>query len=128
MYSMLYLFGFHPHNQHHIQQLRRLQNRAVHMIFSLNKFDHVMEYFKQLQWLDLNQFIQFCLACVMFHQYHESKGILLQPPIQFRNLTSHYTRTQPYFANISRCCLSQTQQFFRHTVTSQQNSLPSDIE
>ena len=66
--------------------------------------------------------------CVMFHQYRESKGILLQPAIQFRNLTSHYTRTQPHFANISRCRLSQTQQFFRHTATSQWNSLPSDIK
>ena len=48
----------------------------------------------------------------MFHQYHQSKGILLQPPIQFGNLTSHYARTQPYFTNISRCpCLSQTSVF-----------------
>ena len=29
--------------QHYIQQLQRLQNRAVYMIFSLNKFDHAME-------------------------------------------------------------------------------------
>ena len=62
--------------QHHIQRLQRLQNREVCMIFSLNKFDHVMEYYKQLQWLNLNQLIQFCLACVMFHQFHKSKGIL----------------------------------------------------
>ena len=103
----------------------------VFIIFSLNKFDYVMEYYKQLQWLiqlQLNQLIQFCFASVMFHQYHESKGILLQPPIQFGNLTSHYTRTQRHFANISRCRLSQTQQFFRHTATSQWNSLPSDIK
>ena len=44
---------------------------AVCIIFSLNKFDYVMEYYKQLQWLNLNRLIQFCLARVMFYQYHE---------------------------------------------------------
>ena len=86
--------------QQHSQRLQRLQNRAVRLIFSLNKFDHVSNYYKQLQWLNLDQFIQFRLSCVMFHQYHHSKGILLEPPIQFGNHASYFTRTQPHFANL----------------------------
>ena len=35
--------------QHHLQRLQRLQNHAVRLIFSLNKFDHVSDYYRQLQ-------------------------------------------------------------------------------
>ena len=45
--------------QQHSQRMQRLQNCAVCLIFSLNKFDHVSNYYKQLQWLNLDQFIQF---------------------------------------------------------------------
>ena len=114
--------------QHHLQRLQRLQNHAVRLIFSLNKFDNVSDYYRQLQWLNFSQLIRFRLACVMFHQYHKSKGILLQPPIQFGNITSYHTRTQPYFANPSRCRLSQTQQFFRHHATILWNNLTSSIK
>ena len=57
--------------------------------------------------------------------YNDSEGILLQPPIQFGDITSHYIRIQSYFANPSRCCLSQAQQFFRYTATTQWNNLPN---
>ena len=109
--------------QQHSQHLQRLQNCAVRLIFSLNKFDHVSNYYKQLQWLNLDQFIQFRLSCVMFHQYHHSKGILLEPPIQFGNHGSYFTRTQPHFANLYRCQLSQTQKFFRCAASKYWNNL-----
>ena len=35
--------------QEHSQRLQRLQNRAVRLIFSLNKFDLVSNYYKQLK-------------------------------------------------------------------------------
>ena len=34
-------------HQQHLQHLQKLQNRAVRLIFSLNKFDHVSNYYKQ---------------------------------------------------------------------------------
>ena len=99
--------------QQYLQCLQGLQNCAVHLIFSLNKFDHASEYYKRLQWLDLDQLIRLRLVCVMFHQYRNSQRISLKPPIQFGNRTSYYTRTQPHFANLKLCRLSQTQKFFR---------------
>ena len=94
--------------QQYLQRLQRLQNHAVRLIFSLNKFDHVSEHYKRLQWLDLDQLIRLRLVCVMFHQYHTSQGISLKPPIQFGNHASYYTRIQPHFAYLNRCRLSQT--------------------
>ena len=114
--------------QQDLQHLQRLQNRGVRLIFSLNKFDHMSDFYKQLRWLNFSQLIQFRLVCVMFHQYHKSKGILLQPPIQFGNITSYHTRTQPHFANLSRCRLSQTKKFFRHTATTMWNNLESHVK
>ena len=114
--------------QQHFLRLQRLQNRAVRLIFSLHKFDHVSNYYKQLQWFNLDQLIQFRLACMMFHQYHHSRSILLKPPIQFGNHTSHFTRTQPHFANPYRCRLSQTQKFFRCTGTTNWNNLPLNLK
>ena len=84
--------------QHYLQRLQRLQHRAVRLIFSLHKIDHVSKHYKQLQWLDFDQPIQFHLVCVMFHQYHRSKGILLSPPIEFGNHTPYCTRTQPHLS------------------------------
>ena len=111
--------------QQYLQRLQRFQNHAVHLIFSLNKFDHVSEHYKRLQWLDLDQLIWLCLVCVMFHQYHSSQGISLRLPIQFGNRTSYYTRTQPHF----NCCrLSQTQKFFRCAATNYWNDLPSHLK
>ena len=78
--------------QHNLQRLQSLQNHAVLFMFSLKKFDHVSNYY------NLDQLIQFRLVCMMFHQYHYSQSILLKPPIQFGNYTSHFTRTQPHFA------------------------------
>ena len=72
--------------------------------------------------------IQFRLACMMFHQYHHSRSILLKPPIQFGNHTSHFTRTQPHFVNPYRCRLSQTQKFFRCTGTTNWNNLPLNLK
>ena len=114
--------------QHNLQRLQRLQNRAVRLIFSLHKFNHVSEHYKRLQWLDLDQLIQFRLVCVMFHQYHRSKGILLLPPIEFGNHTPYHTRTQPHFANPYKYRLSQTQHFFRSAATNYWNKLALNIK
>ena len=110
------------------QHLQRFQNRAVRLIFSLHKFDHVSNYYKQLQWFNLDQLIQFRLVCMIFHQYHHSQSILLKQPIQFENHTSHFTRTQPHFANLYRCRLSRTQKFFRCTATTYWNNLPLHLK
>ena len=85
MYDMHYQFGIH-------RCINIIYNNYKDLnIFLVNKFDHMMECYKQLQWLNLDQLIQFHLACVMFHQYHDLEGNLFLPPIQFGNTTSHYT-------------------------------------
>ena len=109
-------------NTEYLQCLQRLQNRAGMLNIFIN---HVSDHYKRLQWLDLDQLIRLCLVCVMFHQYHSSQGISLKPPIQFGNRTSYYTRTQPHFANLNCCRLSQTQKFFR--CAARHNDLPSRL-
>ena len=84
----------------YLQCLQILQNHAVCLIFSLNKFNHVSKHYEQLQWLGLDQYIRFCLICVMFHQYHNSQAILLQPPIA---TVWEPHRAQPHFTNLNRC-------------------------
>ena len=56
--------------QNQLLRLQRLQNRAVRLVFSLNKSDHISEYYQELRWLRVSQLIQFCIACVMYHQYN----------------------------------------------------------
>ena len=66
-------------------RLKRLQNRAVRLAFSLKRYDHVSDYYKQLNWLPLDQFIKFCSICSMYKQFHQRCCIPLEPPIQFGN-------------------------------------------
>ena len=61
---------------------------------SLHRFDHTSETVKQLQWFNMDQLIHVCLICVMLHQYHRSKGILLLLLIEFGS----HRYTLPYVA------------------------------
>ena len=97
------------------QRLERLQNRAVRLCRSLSKFDHVSEHYSSLKWLPLQQLIQFRSVCVMYHQYHHTRGIPLSPPIKFGHCQSLYhTRTANNFANPERFHLTFLQRFFRY--------------
>ena len=98
-------------------RLKRLQNRAVHLAFSLKRYDHVSEYYKQLNWLPLDQFIKFCSICSMYKQFHQRCCIPFEPPIQFGQSHSHYTRTSLSFARIVRYKLNFSQRFFHYRVT-----------
>ena len=113
-------------SQNELLRLQRLQNRAVRLVFSLNRNDHIFDYYQELHWLKVTQLIQFCSACVMFHQYHAARGIMFVPPIEFGNRTSYNTRTPSYFANSNRTRLSQTQKYARHQGTVVWNNLPLD--
>ena len=44
--------------QHLIKRLERLQNRAVHLLFHLHKFDHVTEYYCRVGWLPFSELIK----------------------------------------------------------------------
>ena len=81
-------------------RLKKLQNRAVCLAFSLKKYDQVSDYYKQLNWLPLDQFIKFRSICSMYKQFHQRCCIPLEPPIQFGQSHSHYTRTSSSFARI----------------------------
>ena len=95
--------------QNQLLHLQRLQNRAVRLVFSLNRSDHISEYYQELCWLRVSQLIQFHLACVMYHQYNAVRGIMFMPPIQSGNCTLYNIRTPSYYANLRRVRLSQTQ-------------------
>ena len=47
-------------------RLKWMQNRAVRLAFSLKKCDHVSDYYKQLHWLPLDQFVKFRSVCSMY--------------------------------------------------------------
>ena len=108
-------------------RLKRLQNRAVRLVFSLKKYDHVSDYYKQLHWLPLDQFIKLRSICSMYKQFHQRCCIPLEPPIQFGQSLSHYTRTFSSFARIVRYKVKFSQRFFRYRVTQWWNSLPSQF-
>ena len=97
-------------------------------MFSLNRNDHISDYYQELHWLKVTQLIQFRLACVMFHQYHAARGIMFVPPIEFGNRTSYNTRTPSYFANSNQTLLSQTQKYARHQGTVVWNNLPPRLK
>ena len=61
-------------SQNQLLRLQQLQNRAVRLVFSLIRNDHISDYYQELHWLKVTQLIQFRLACVMFHQYHAARG------------------------------------------------------
>ena len=114
--------------QNQLLRLQRLQNRAVRLVFSLNKYDHISEYYQKLRWLGVSRLIQFCLACVMYHQYNGARGIMFVPPMQFGNCTLYDTRTPPYYATLSRVRLSQTQKQVRYQGALVWNKLPSRLK
>ena len=92
-------------------RLKRMQNRAVRLAFSLKKYDHVSDYYKRLHWLPLNQFIKFRSVCSMYKQFHQGRCIPLEPPIQFGQSHSHHTRTSSSFARIVRYNLNFSKVF-----------------
>ena len=106
-------------------RLKRMQNRAVRLVFSLKKYDHVSDHYKRLHWLPLDQFIKFRSVCSMYKQFHQGHSIPLEPPIQFGQSHSHHTRTSSSFTGIVRFNLKFSQRFFRYRVTQWWNSLPS---
>ena len=120
---MHYLYG----DVQLLSRLKRMQNRAVRLAFSLKKYDHVSDYYKRLHWLPLDQFIKFRSVCSMYKQFHQRRCIPLEPPIQFGQSHSHYTRTSSSFARIVRYNLNFSQRFFRYRVTQWWNSLPSQF-
>ena len=84
-----------------------MQNRAVCLVFSLKKYDHVSDHYKRLHWLPLDQFIKFRSVCSMYKQFHQGHSIPLEPPIQFGQSHSHHTRTSSSFAGIVRFNLTK---------------------
>ena len=110
-----------------VSRLQRLQNRAVRITKSLRKYDHVSHHRKTLNWLSVASLIQYRSLCAMYHQCHPSHAVLLDPPIVFGPQHKHYTRCHQHFANLDRCRLSFTQNFFRYRASHWWNQLPDNI-
>ena len=64
--------------------------------------------------------------CGMLDQY-TSRGILLNPSIQFGRQHTYSTRCPAHFAMIDRCRLALTKRHFRQKATSWWNSLPLEL-
>ena len=58
--------------QQNISRIQRLQNRAVRLLYHLNKYDHITSYYNRLQWLKFEQLVKFHTTCIMFHYFHSS--------------------------------------------------------
>ena len=76
-----------------INRLRRLHNRAVRVVFSLHKYDHVSSHHSRLGWLPLESTIQYRSLLAMHRQFVGDRCLLLNPPIQFGAQHQHHTRT-----------------------------------
>ena len=103
------------------QRLQQMQNHAGQLCCGLRKYDHVNEFYHRLRWLPLPCFIQFKPLCLMYHQYHQFRCILLDLPICFGGSSTYCTT---YFANIPMFC---TQRFFRYDTIQCWNTLPSSV-
>ena len=70
--------------------LQHLQNRAVHIISSLQlgKHNHVSHHCQALNWLSVASQIQ-CSLCAKYYHYHPSHAVLLDPPIVFGPQHTH---------------------------------------
>ena len=107
-----------------VSHLQCLQNRAVCIIKSLSKYDHVFYHQKTLSWLSVASLIQYHSLCSMYHHYHPSHAVLLDPPIVFGPQHIHCTRCSEHFANLDWCRLSFTQNFFCYRASHWWNQLP----
>ena len=83
-----------------INCLRRLHNRAVHVVFSLCKYDHVSSHRSRLGWLPLESTIQYRSLLAMHQKFVGDCCLLLNPPIEFGTQHQHHTRALSSFANI----------------------------
>ena len=89
-------------HQNHLQRLKRMQNRAVHLCRNLKKFDHVTDHYRALRWLPLEYLIQYRCLCTMNRQYHGHRCIPLCPPLKFGRFHQYGTRVGSTFACIER--------------------------
>ena len=64
--------------------------------------------------------------CGMLDQY-TSRGILLNPSIQFGRQHTYSTRCPAHFTMIDRCRLALSKHHFRQKATSWWNSLPLEL-
>ena len=111
-----------------VGHLQRIQNRAVRVVFSLNKFDHVSVPREQLGWPNISEEIEI-RSLAAFHRHCFSRQCLqLQPPITFGcSHCTYNTRCKAYFANSTYHHLARTQQYFRHRATCWWNKLLFEV-
>ena len=62
------------------KRLEHLQNRAVCLPFCLQKFDHIICYYRRVGWLPLSELIQYHSLCVIFHQFMDMAGVIHWSP------------------------------------------------
>ena len=113
-----------PLQQCQVSHLQHLQNRAVRVTKSLQKYDHISAHRNNLNWLPISHQIRLRSVCAMLRYYRqERKCLLLDPPIQFGRQHLHQTRCRKAFASVALCCLASTKRNFRFAATTWWNLL-----
>ena len=116
-----------PLLNHQVGCLQLIQNRAVRVVFSLKKFDHVSVPHEQLGWPNISEEIEIRSLAAFHHHCFSRQCLQLQPPITFGRSHTYNTRCKAYFANSTYHHLARTQQSFRHRTTCWWNKLPFEV-
>ena len=102
-----------PLQQCQVFRLQRLQNRAVRVTKSLQKYDHISAHSNNLNWLPISHQIRLRSVCAMFHYYRQGRRcLLLDPPIQFGQQHLYQTHCRKDFASVALCHLASTNRIF----------------
>ena len=116
-----------PLLNHQVGHLQRIQNRAVRVVFSLKKFDHVSVSCEQLGWHNIAEEIEIRSLAAFHHHRFSHHCLQLQRPITFGRSHTYNTWCKTYFANSTYHHLARTQQYFRHSATCWWNKLPFEV-
>ena len=104
-----------------------IQNRAVRVIFSLKKFDHVSVPRDQLGWPNISEEIEIHSLAEFHRHCFRCQCLQLQPPITFSCSHTYNTRHKAYFVNSTYHHLARAQQYFQHCATCWWNKLPFEV-
>ena len=88
-----------PLLNHQVGCLQLIQNRAVRVVFSLKKFDHVSVPCEQLGWPNILEEIEIRNLAAFHHHCFSRQCLQLQPPITFGRSHTYNTQCKDYFAN-----------------------------
>jgi len=107
-------------------KLQKMHNLCIRFIFNLKKFDHISNYFKQLNYLDLAKRRLLHLGCLLFKLNINDTPKYLKDMITNTNEIHNYnTRSRNYIPNINK---SSGQKMFKFYAPKFWNNIPTTIK